>query len=161
MNLTPEFLLERFPDAPLWRLSHPNGEPYLDRYCLWGPDCLENHSDAKSHCFLHRIYTADDDRHCHNHGWCWSTAIILSGGYTEKRMGIEQDSFLTYSPGDLNRLSAVDYHSIVQVESNTWTLFQGGKEIQDWGFWANGKHIPHKEYFQRNDAQHMVTTRLK
>lgn len=168
MNLTPEFLLSHFHDAPLWRLSHPDGSAYLDRYCLWGDDSLENHG-SESHCFLHRIYTADGDRDPHNHPWIWSMAQVLRGGYTEKRVdALYVPVFHYYGIGDVNRLSNHDYHSVVSVEADTWTLFQAGKETQDWGFltWSPSayrvtEHIPHAEYFKRPDVKCMKTERIK
>lgn len=147
--------------CPQWVLQHPDGSRYLTRTVLAGDDCLNNHNGAPVHMFLHDIHTADGDRHLHNHPWRWSVAVILSGGYTERRRlwGIELRN--TYAVGDVNILRPGDYHSIISVLPDTRTLFIAGAEVNDWGFWVDGIHVPHDEYMRRSDAQAMTVEPLR
>lgn len=154
--------------APRWSLVHPDGSRYLTRSVLWGADCLDNHDpDAVSHAFVHQIHMADGDRHMHNHPWAWSVAVVLSGGYTERRYqqgwtpsGMHSwEVSRTYLPGDVNILRPDDYHSIASVLPNTVTLFLAGRETHDWGFLVDGVHVPHRDYMQRSDAQAMRIVR--
>jgi hypothetical protein len=143
--------------APTWQLSHPDGSPYLTRHVLWGCDCLENHNQSvPSSGFIHEIHTPDSDRHLHDHPWEWAIAVVLAGGYREHRGTVAHK----YNVGDLNILRPGDYHSIVAVEPNTVTLFVCGRENYDWGFLVEGRHVPHREYFLRDDAQHMTHERI-
>lgn len=122
------------------RIPNPDGSAYLDRWPLfripWGP-----------RLFLHRIYTKDPDRPVHNHPWAWAKALILSGGYTEERTS---DGSLyrmrTYGPGAVNGLGLADYHSILHVLPNTWTLFLTGPRVRDWGFLVGHTHVPWRQY---------------
>jgi len=145
---------------PKWVLQREDGNLYLERTVLWGSDCLDNNDTvAPSHAFIHRIHSADGDRHRHNHPWAWSVAVILSGGYGEERQygdNPQHSTFREYSVGDVNILKPDDYHSIVTVEPDTVTLFLAGRKTQDWGFYVDGVHVPHNEYFKRSDAQHMT-----
>lgn len=154
-------ILDALPNK--WRLNHPDGRPYLTRTVLQGIDCLDNHDYSEPlNLFLHHIHTADSDRDCHNHCWRWSVAVILSGGYTERRPNqwSDRDTITHYSAGDYNFLLPTDYHSVIDIEPGTTTLFLCGAEFQDWGFLVDGIHVPHAEYFKRADAQHMTTVRL-
>lgn len=146
-----------------FQLRHADGSPYLTRHVLWGDDALETHAGAPHSAFVHHIHTPDGDRHMHDHPWAWAAAIVLSGGYVERRYDDDRPDYSysrRYAVGDLNILRPGDYHSIVAVEPDTWTLFLCGRETQDWGFLVDGKHVPHAEYFKRPDCQHMTTVRL-
>lgn len=148
--------------SPVWQLQHPSGEPYLTRWVLFGADCLENHDpDCKLHAFVHEIHTRDSDRDLHSHPWSWSTAVILHGGYTERRYDSAGGQYdRTYAEGDINILRHGDYHSIIDVEPDTVTLFISGAEISDWGFLVSGTHVAHKDYFQRMGGAAMKTVKL-
>lgn len=147
----------------VWQLQHPDGSPYLTRSVLAGDDALETHTDAPYSVFHHRIHTPDADRHCHDHPWAWSVAVVLAGGYTERRATASTDVYYTrsYAVGDINILRPADYHSIIDVLPDTETLFICGREARDWGFIVDGVHIPHAEYFRRNDVQCMKTVRVR
>lgn len=145
----------------VWQLQHPDGAPYLTRSVLAGDDALETHADAPYSVFYHQIHTPDADRHCHDHPWIWSIAIPLTGGYTEKRDMGGIYNYRTYRVGDLNVLRPGDYHSIVDVLPSTTTLFICGREARDWGFLVEGRHVPHGEYFKRDDVQCMKTVRIR
>ena len=147
-----------------WQLRHPDGSPYLTRTVLWGDDCLNDHTGALMHAFVHEIHSADGDRHMHDHPWAWAVAVVLSGGYEEDRTGTQGSAHrvrLGYVAGDCNVLHPGVYHSIVSVLPNTVTLFLAGREVSDWGFLVEGQHVPHGEYFKRPDVQAMKTERLR
>jgi hypothetical protein len=158
--MIPGTLRKVLPAVPCWGLLHPDGSPYLTRYVLWGDDALETHAGAAHSAFVHHIHGPDSDRHMHDHPWSWAVSVILSGGYKERRPYGDAPRLRTYSPGDLSVLRPGDYHSIVAVEPDTWTLFLCGREISDWGFLVDGAHVPHADYFTRSDAQHMTTVPL-
>lgn len=141
-------------------IRHPDGSPYITRWVLAGSPALEDHDPAAPYSiYVHQLHTPDPDRHMHNHPWSWATGLILAGGYTEWRLDVwQRRSLRTFAPGDLNRLDTQDYHAIVGVQPNTYTLFSVGREIQDWGFLVDGVHVPHREYFQLSDAVHMYHT---
>lgn len=152
--------------APRWTLFHPDGRPYLTRTVVWGCDCLETHDpEAPFSIFLHEIHSADGDRHMHDHPWRWACAMPLSGGYTERRPASREggpgEIETRYGVGDCNILRPGDYHSIVDVQPGTVTLFLAGRECSDWGFLADGIHVPHAEYFKRLDVQHMTHERIR
>ena len=160
-----KWIVETLDDVcPTWRLSRADGSPYLDRSVLWGADCLDAHDcEAPTHAFVHRIYGPDADRHMHDHPWAWAVAIPLEGGYREHRPTHGGAAFTShvYRVGDLNILRPGDYHSIVDVLPDTTTLFLCGREVSDWGFLVDGVHVPHGDYFKRDDVQRMTHARLR
>lgn len=137
-------------------IRHPDGEPYITRWVLLGSPALEDHDrSAPLSLYVHQIHTADGDRHLHNHPWAWSAGIVLAGAYTDRRaLGGRR----VHRAGDLNLFGPSDYHSVIDVEPNTFTLFAAGREIQDWGFLVDGAHVDHREYFKRPDARQMFHT---
>jgi len=125
-----------------------DGSPYITR------TMLPRVGDLRT--IIHKIHRADADPHMHNHPWATARFLILNGGYTEEREippivpgacgGLQ---ITQYRPGDVNYINANDYHRVVDVEPETWTLGIVGDRIQDWGFMAKGVHVPHAEYFAR------------
>ena len=96
--------------------------------------------------YLHHIHSPDGVRDVHNHPYCESVSTILRGSYHEERehspMHVE---WITYSPGDVNRLTPEVFHRIVGIsirylkdapaESTVWTLFRASaRHGQGWGF---------------------------
>ncbi|MEA3274035.1 MAG: hypothetical protein U9Q81_01780 [Pseudomonadota bacterium] len=53
------------------------GEPYLERYYLFGA--------LGWHAYLHRFVDSDPDRGLHDHPWNRALSLVLSGGYEELR----------------------------------------------------------------------------
>ena len=140
-------------------IRHPDGSPYLTRWVLRGCSSLTDHDPASPlQIYIHRLHTPDGDRHPHDHPWQWSCGIILQGGYTELRRIGDRNVAITHTPGSCNRLDHGDYHSVVEVEPGTFTLFIAGREVSDWGFLVDGVHVPHRDYLQRQDAQAMTHT---
>jgi hypothetical protein len=81
--------------------------------------------------YLHRIERPDDDRAEHNHPWSWARVWILRGGYLESRNGV----MVERHAGDSFWIYPHEYHRIVLVSPDTWTLFHAGpKHGQGWGF---------------------------
>lgn len=117
------------------------GEAYLTRYIpFWTP---------WFRVYVHNIHTRDKDRDTHSHPWR-AISWIIRGGYTEvytnpASKGLMQER--SYGPGQRNRLARDEYHSIISVKPNTWTILFAGKRNRGWGFLKfdhNGKseHIP-------------------
>lgn len=113
------------------RLIQRENQPYLERYFV---------GQLFGHTFyLHRFVGTDPDEGCHNHPWN-ALAICLAGGYTEARMtGLcvvngWQEEYRNISPGSFNRIRANDFHQIISIKPETWTLFIHGKAQLGWGF---------------------------
>jgi len=119
--------------------------------------------------YLHRISSADADRHLHNHPTPW-VCFVLRGGYTQelKRVAVHVDSGMpahdylgrywledhSHTRGRvrwINRLDRLDYHRITRVWGTTWTLCVSGGRREGsaggrWGFMVDGRHVDAEEY---------------
>lgn len=122
---------------------HTENEPYLLRFHF-------KHCGKLPGIYLHYFYKSDTDRHLHNHPWRRSTSLILSGGYRETRMRPEvstkSQTIQFLLPGRINKIDEKDFHKVELLSNKTWTLFISRDRIQNWGFWVDGKFIPHWEY---------------
>lgn len=130
-----EWLAKRLPS---FTIPTPDGNPYLERYYLFGAD------RAWGNIFLHHFRSSDMDvapsgtYYLHNHPWPWSFSIILVGGYVEERRRtddtIEEKTFL---PGSINTLSDKDFHRVELIGKDGWSLFFTGwrSKKRSWGFW--------------------------
>lgn len=113
------------------RLIKREGHPYLERYYLGQFLGLT--------VYLHRFVGVDPDEGVHNHPWN-AVAWCLAGGYTEARMitlcpvSGWQERYRQIRPGSINRIRVQDFHQIVQMEPETWTLFIHGRLRAGWGF---------------------------
>ena len=107
---------------------------YLVRFILWRFD--------RGLAYLHRIVRADPDRHVHNHPW-FARCYVLWGGYSELVVcAVTGEQFVRFHRrGDVNELRLDEYHKIVDVEPNTWTLVIGSRRVRRWGFLVDGKHV--------------------
>lgn len=110
------------------------GEPYLERYYLFGI--------SGWHCYLHRFVASDPDRGLHDHPWDRAVSLVLSGGYEEIRL-LDRDRGHTevrrIRPGQLNKLRGEDFHRVVLRDNRpAWTLFLHGPRVKGWGFLHNG-----------------------
>ncbi len=45
-----------------------------------------------------------------------------------------------------NWLTGDDYHRVLRLHGDTWTLFLTGPRRDDWGFLVDGEHVPWKKY---------------
>lgn len=124
-------------------LRWADGMRYLTRYILYRfPFGL---------IYLHRIHRHDPDRALHNHPWP-ARCYILWGGYSElvTTRATHPTWFpRTYRCGDVNTLSAHEYHRIVDVLPNTWTLVIAGPRYRRWGFLVNGSHVDADVYLNQ------------
>lgn len=137
-------------------INGPDGSPYLTRYLIKGDFSLD--SDAyktESSIYLHQFHRPDLDRDLHSHPWPWSTSTILHGGYTERRAteAMLEDGYLepiweSYGVGSCNAFVEGDYHTIVEIEPDTWTLFSVGPVDRTWYFWCDGKPVHWKKYLE-------------
>lgn len=114
------------------RIDRGNGERYLERY--WLGRLLGFTA------YLHRFVDGDGDEWVHDHPWGWSMAIVLCGGYEEERVqGLDPDAgWLSRRrallPGAINVIRGGDFHRIVEVAPETWTLFFHRRRSKGWGF---------------------------
>jgi len=103
---------------------------------------------------VHGIHRPDTDLWLHNHPWLTARFLIVSGGYVEERAvgpvaeGCRERHSLT--AGDINVLDGGDYHRIVSVQPDTWTVGIVGERGQPWGFFVDGEGFVEAEaYFAR------------
>lgn len=119
-----------------------DGTKYLTRFIVYR--C------SRGLVYLHRIHNRDPDRHVHNHPWP-AKCYVLWGGYTELVKHRFRGTYTkrTHRAGDVNKLQVNEYHRIVDVLPNTWTLVIGGPRFRRWGFDVNGTHVDADEYLSR------------
>lgn len=109
-----------------------NDAPYMERYFLFK-------AFGVTFC-LHRWLAPDGERELHDHPWRWARSIVLSGGYWEDRLdGLDPKYGVLKSRKAIrrwrtNRLTPTDFHSVVSLKPNTWTLFWYGQRFKGWGF---------------------------
>ncbi|MGB5831232.1 MAG: hypothetical protein WBG92_04485 [Thiohalocapsa sp.] len=136
-----ESLLHRITDRlPCRIIDGEQGEPYLERYYLFGL--------LGWHAYLHRFVDSDPDRGLHDHPWGRAMSLVLVGGYDEVRFARAAESPIpaptctrAIRPGRLNRLRGEDYHRVVLRDGRpAWTLFMHGPRVQGWGFLRNGTY---------------------
>jgi len=114
------------------RLISIDGNPYLERYSLGKYFGVT--------FYLHRFLLNDSERWIHNHPWPNSVSFILTGCYVEERLLSEcpkkglVTKHRTLAAPAINRILALDFHRIIEVKPDTWTLFCHGKRTQSWGF---------------------------
>lgn len=151
-----DYLIRRSKRTPYFHL-----DGYMNRWWLFNgygndPSTPEKQRQEKPIKWLpsvriHHILREDYARDMHDHPWNART-IILKGDYDEERMlkrfdGKHFVQDYTRKKGDTARLMFGEYHNITRVsEGGVWTMFFTWKYMGTWGFWVNGKKIPHKEY---------------
>jgi hypothetical protein len=94
---------------------------------------------------LHRIHIPDTDRGIHNHPWEWCRSHILTGSYVEERL-LADGTIETKIVDSYNELTKDDFHRIVELRGEVWTLFEAGPRYQDWGFKVEGRFVPWRDY---------------
>ena len=107
-----------------------DGEPYLERYYLFGA--------FGWHLYLHRFVASDPDRGLHDHPWHRAVGLVLSGGYEEIRLAdpvTGTTAVRWLRPGRLNLLKGDDFHRVILSNRRpAWTLFLHGPRVKGWGF---------------------------
>ncbi len=136
-------MLERLLSAlsarlPCRLIDGEQGEPYLERYYLFGA--------LGWHAYLHRFVDSDPDRGLHDHPWDRALSLVLTGGYDEIRSpdgDAARAQTRRLGPGRLNRLRGSDFHRVVlRAGRPAWTLFLHGPRVKGWGFAQNGAYRP-------------------
>jgi len=130
-----ERLLFRLTDRlPCRIIDGEHGEPYLERYYLFGA--------FGWHAYVHRFVDSDPDRGLHDHPWGRAVSLVLTGGYDEIRP--DGDDFSDpktrfVGPMRLNFLRGADFHRVVLRNNRpAWTLFTHGPRVKGWGFVQDG-----------------------
>jgi hypothetical protein len=120
---------------PCRSIDGDQGEPYLERYYLFGV--------FGWHAYLHRFVDSDPDRGLHDHPWGWAVSLVLSGGYDEIRAAgsdLEHMVERHVRPLRLNFLHGDDFHRVVLRDRRpAWTLFLHGPRRKGWCFVQNGQ----------------------
>lgn len=111
------------------------GEPYLERYYLFGAFGWR--------AYFHRFVDSDPDRGLHDHPWGRAVSLVLSGGYDEIRRidpAMNQTRTAFIRPWRFNVLRGGDFHRVVLRNAiPAWTLFVHGPRVKGWGFFQNGE----------------------
>jgi hypothetical protein len=131
----------------LFRITNPlpcriidgdQGEPYLERYYLFGL--------LGWHVYIHRFVASDPDRGLHDHPWGRAISLVLSGGYREVRGTGADDAAITVRRlrgGRINLLKGDDFHRVLlEPGQDAWTLFAHGRRVKGWGFLHDGRFRP-------------------
>lgn len=149
------YLIRRATRTPYTHIV-TDGLLYMERYWLFNPYQPES-SGAKNwfpiSIRLHHIRLPDQDRHLHDHPWNART-FILRGGYRETRPAMYGPMGILYDrePGDTCKLRYGEYHRIVSVKPDTWTLFITGRYQGTWGFLVNGVKVQWRTYLGLDKA---------
>lgn len=156
------WLIRRALRTPYTHITSPNGrDVYMARFWLFNP-YPDRTSGAKRPRWqfplsirVHHIRREDNDRHLHDHPWNART-IILRGWYFEERPEVLINGCPSIArrqppawrrPGDTTRLNFGEYHRISEVAPDgCWTLFFTWRYRGKWGFWVDGRKVPHDEY---------------
>ena len=109
-----------------------NHEPYLERYHLF-------RLPFGIHVYLHRFVASDPGRALHNHPWRSAISLLISGHYTETRLGSgarhNQLVRSTVRAGQFNFISGKIYHRIdLKPGTQAWSLFIHTARHKSWGF---------------------------
>lgn len=133
--------LDRPPDLVI---AGDNGEPYLYRWHVIP-------RNEKANVYAHVQVASDPARPLHDHPWD-NCSHILAGGYFEQITfwpGDAKFNAMTWKrqAGEVISRKACHAHRLIMPENveYTMTLFTTGPKIQDWGFWIDGKKIPHAD----------------
>lgn len=125
-----------------------DGSLYMARYWLFNayPATGQSGADRKPWRLplsirLHNIVRPDMDRHNHDHPFN-ARSIILRGGYVEERDGV----LIERKAGTTSTLKFGEYHKIISVQPDTWTIFITGRHRGTWGFLVEGVKVPWKQY---------------
>ena len=126
-------LLENYSSKLPYRDIVPSGnEGYIRRFLIKQSSTLD--------IYLHRYSGSDGDRWLHDHPWQYAFGLPLLGGYVEERLTcFDSDQGLrthrrVVLPGHINVLHHRDFHRIIHVYPETWTLFIGYNRMKEWGF---------------------------
>jgi len=132
---------------PHYTICREAGVPYMTRYYLLGGRRTGWRRFLPFNLFLH-CFHASDENMLHNHPWSWAMSLILWGTYDEERL----HRWKRFGPGSINRIRALDFHRVVLVTEEVWTLFLAGRREgrpEEWSFLDRGKLIPWRQIRER------------
>lgn len=145
-------------DAKAWAytIAAPDGSPYLSRLLL---PRIRLPYLGTVRPMLHQFHRPDDDRELHNHPWARAWSLILTGSYVEERLadpvtGTTATKIVRW----FNALTDRDFHRVVSLHGDVFTLFVTGDRVQDWGFYDVGRDefTPHRDFFKKKEmSQHV------
>jgi len=136
-----DYLIRRALKTPYFHLPG-----YMERWWLWNSFKSPNYNPRWPSVRIHHLIRADRGRDKHDHPWPART-IVLRNGYTEVRTVGAFDEFFDRRRGDTATLGFnEEFHRIVAVDNDTWSLFITWEYRGKWGFWVDGRKVPHDEY---------------
>jgi len=101
--------------------------------------------------YLHHIMEEDHDPDPHDHPFnFWS--IVLRGGYMETitydrpRVSYLGGALGNWKALSFHKMSKHDFHRIVKILPNTWTLIFVGRRTKDWGYLVDGRVVQWQQY---------------
>lgn len=95
--------------------------------------------------YVHRIYLADEDDHCHNHPFDFNS-FILSGAYWELLTQPKRKMISGWYQNRYVFRKKCDYHKITDIDGPVTTLVITGPRSPSWGYLVEGTHVDHVEY---------------
>ncbi len=129
---------------PYFVITGSDGSPYLARYSLLKLPFFR--------ILLHHILRSDEDPDLHDHPWSF-VSIILWKGYVEERATGKR----RIRAGEVVRHAATDAHRL-DLEKPAWTLVFATGKTRAWGFHADDRWIPYREYLDRKFGVGNYTT---
>lgn len=103
--------------------------------------------------YIHRIFRADQDLHCHDHPWSF-VGVVLSGGYIARRL--EPSGASKYVSSVVSYNKSTDFHQICSMNKvPTTTLVITGPRNREWGYSVDGNWMHHKEYREKKRAKQL------
>lgn len=121
-----------------------DGTVYLQRWHIIPPNPFLS-------LYVHLFVGPDQGRHLHDHR-SGTLSVILDGWYEEEVSTPElmrrdwRGSWLVHRKGgDIVYRSARTPHMVTQT-GGALTIFLTGPTTRDWGFWVDGRWVPHCEY---------------
>lgn len=113
------------------RLRRDDGEVYLER---WGIEWKR-----LGGVFVHRMSAPDPGYDLHDHPWPF-LAVILKGGYTERKANIRDPwprKRNQNRTGSLRMMRLDEAHTIERLNGATsWSLVFHGRNVRRWGFYV-------------------------
>lgn len=131
-----------------YMIPQPDGSPYVLRLRIVQTPLFG--------LYLHRWFSADNDRDLHDHPW-WFVTWIIRGSYLEHINTISNE-LDQQSRGILSRwqeerkrwsLHAVrlnQCHRVVSFQPGTVTLILTGRRKRSWGFYTSEGYVPFYKY---------------
>jgi hypothetical protein len=164
MNLIEKLLCKLFPYTDIMR--DDTNDIYLRRFFIYPRDKDFGKNKGKGRLYLHKFYRGDEDPHCHDHPWPF-TSLILTRGYWEEtpfdpsksvdgrnpwgfatmqEYGEERERTFYPRFSLLRRPAAWKHRVILKDTKPVWTIVRTGVKERSWGFWIKEKFCPWRNY---------------